>query len=336
MAADIKRTAHLPEWKIKEVQDLVEKISQSRVIGVVGLRDIPASDLQQMRGELRANVEIKVVRNTVAKRALKGSAPEIEPLTDLVEDQTALIFSDENPFKLYNILQKSKRPMLLKLGSKSPKDIMIEPGETSFSPGPMVGKLQSAGIPAAIKGGKVVVTQHVTLIREGEIVSAKVAEILKDMDIFPRNVGLDLRGAYEEGLIFQAKDLSLNLDELLSQFGSASANAFNLAIEVGYATSQTVAHMLQIAQAKARGLVVELGIPVPDVMEYVLLKAAANARAVSSLVMGAKTSTTVPSGSAVHSSSEKEDSEVKKKDTEEVAVVEGLGALFGQKEVDLK
>jgi len=328
MAADIKRTAHLPAWKIKEVETLVEKIRQNRVIGVVGVRDLPAVDLQQMRNDLRDRIEIRMVRNTIAKKALRGSAPEIERLADFVEDQSALIFSNENPFKLYSMLEKSKRPMLIKTGSKSPKDIIIEPGETTFSPGPMVGKLQAAGIPAAIKSGKVVINQQVTLVKEGQVVSTKVADILKDMDIFPRSVGIDLRGAYEGGLIFHAKDLSLDLEKLLSQFGSASAKAFNLAIEVGYATSQTVIPMLQMAQTKATSLVIKLGIPVPSMMEFVLSKAAADAMAIDSLMSGAKSSDQAPLSIDVQVPKAKEKQDAEKKDAEEDAGVEGLGALF--------
>jgi large subunit ribosomal protein L10 len=154
MAGVVRRTAHLPEWKVKDVQELIEKIGKSRVIGVVGLREIPASNLQQMRGDLRGNVEIRMVRNTIARRALEASDPKIRPLADYIEDQTALIFSDENPFRLNSLLEKGKKPMPIKPGAKAPKDIVVEAGETSFSPGPMVGKLQAAGIPAAIKGGR--------------------------------------------------------------------------------------------------------------------------------------------------------------------------------------
>ena len=330
MAAEVKRTAHVPEWKVKEVQELVEKISQSRVIGVVGIREIPASDLQQMRGELRETIEVKMVRNTIAKRALENSVPEVRPLAEFVEDQTALIFCDENPFKLYAIFEKSKRPMPIKAGSRSPKNIVIERGETSFSPGPMVGKLQAAGIPAAIKGGKVVINQQITLVKEGEIVSSKVADILKDMEIFPKNVGLNLRAAYEGGLVFRAKDLTLDVQGIISQFGLASAKAFGLAVEVAYATPQTIVPLLHIAQAKARGLVTELGIPVPGMMELVLLKAAANAQAIESIVSGVKVPIPAPSVEAMpETKSEEEDKQEKKESKEEEAGVEGLGALFG-------
>jgi large subunit ribosomal protein L10 len=325
MAAEVRRTAHLPEWKVNEVKELVEQIGKSKVVGIVGMREIPASNLQQMRTELRGRIEIKMVRNTIARRALEASSPDIRPLADYIEDQTALIFSDDNPFKLFSLLEKGKRPMPIKAGSKAPRDIVVEAGETSFSPGPMVGKLQAAGIPAAIKGGKVVINQQLTLVKEGEVVSAKVADILKTMEIFPRNVGLDMKAAYEGGLIFKAKDLTIDVDGLISQFSSASAKAFSFAVEVGYATPKTVGPILQRAQIKARALVAEAGIPVPGMMNIVLAKAVANAQAIARLTSGE--AAPAAATAAAPTAAAEETKEEEKKEEEDTA--EGLGALFG-------
>jgi large subunit ribosomal protein L10 len=319
MAGEIRHTAHIPEWKVKDVEELIEKISKSRVVGVVGVREIPASNLQQMRGSLRGNVEIRMVRNTIARRALEASAPEIRPLADFIEDQTALIFSNDNAFKLNSLLEKGKQPMPIKAGSRAPKDIVVEAGETTFSPGPMVGKLQAAGIPAAIKGGKVVINQRITLAKEGKIVPAKTADILKTMEIFPRNVGLELRAAFEGGLIFKSKDLSINVDSKIAELCNASATALSFAVEIGYTTPVTIGPMLQKAQTKARALVLEAAIPVPSMMEFILAKAAANAKAIDTIARGE----TAPAAAAPAAKKEKEE----KKDEGDTAA--GLGALFG-------
>jgi len=324
MAAEVRRTAHIPEWKVREVAELIEQIGKSRVVGIVGMREIPASNLQQIREELRGKAELRMVRNNIARRALEASSPEVRPLADFLEDQSALVFSDENPFRLQGMLEKSKRPMAIKAGSKAPSDIVIEAGETSFSPGPMVGKLQAAGIPAAIKGGKVVINQTLTLVKEGEVVSPKVADILKIMEIFPRNVGLDLRAAYEGGLVFKAQDLAINVEALVAQFSSASAQALSFAVEVGYATPETIGPILQRAQAKARGLVAEVGIPVPGMMELVLSKAAANAKAIASLTSGE--APPAPAEEKAQAQAEEETVDEKKEEEETAA---GLGALFG-------
>jgi len=323
MAAETRHTAHIPEWKVKDVEELIEMISKSRVVGVVGVREIPADNLQQMRGSLRGNVEIRMVRNTIARRALEASAPEIRPLADFIEDQTALLFSNDNPFKLNSLLEKGKQPMPIKAGARAPKDIVVEAGVTSFSPGPMVGKLQAAGIPAAIKSGKVVINQKITLAKEGEVVSAKTADILKTMEIFPRNVGLELRAAYEGGLIFKVKDLSIDVEAQISELFAASAKAFGFAVEIGYATPKTVGPMLQKARAKATALVLEAGIPVPSMMEMLLAKAAANAKALSRLASGEA----ALEAAAVPAPAKAEEEKEEKKDEEDTAA--GMGALFG-------
>jgi large subunit ribosomal protein L10 len=326
MAAETRHTAHIPDWKVKNVAELVEKISKSRVVGIVGVREIPADNIQQMRGDLRGNVEIKMVRNNIARRALQASAPEISKLSDYIEDQTALIFSDENPFKLYRLLEKGKKPMPIKAGSRAPHDIVIEAGETSFSPGPMVGKLQAAGIPAAIKGGKVVINQKVTLAKEGDVVPAKTAEILKTMEIFPRKIGLELRAAYEDGLIFKVEDLTIDVEAQLSELTVASAKAFGFAVEIGYATPSTVVPMLQKAQTRARALVLDAGIPVPGMMEMILAKAAANAKVLASVASG-EAAPAAPAAAAPAAEAEVKEEKDEKKDEEETAA--GLGALFG-------
>ncbi|MDD4448554.1 MAG: 50S ribosomal protein L10 [Methanothrix sp.] len=323
MAAETRHTAHIPEWKVKDVEELVEMIKKSRVVGIVGVREIPADNLQQMRGSLRGNVEIRMVRNTIARRALESSVPEIRPLADFIEDQTAMLFSNDNPFKLNSLLEKGKQPMPIKAGARAPKDIVIEAGVTSFSPGPMVGKLQAAGIPAAIKSGKVVINQNITLAKEGEVVSAKTADILKTMEIFPRNVGLELRAAYEGGLIFKVKDLSINVDAQISELSLASAKAFSFAVKIGYATPQTIGPMLQKAQTEARALVLDAGLPVPGMMEMLLAKAVANAKALNRLASGEAAPTAAPVAAPVKAEEEKEE----KKDEEDTAA--GMGALFG-------
>ena len=217
--------------------------------------------------------------------------------------------------------------MPIKPGARAPKDIVVEAGETSFSPGPMVGKLQAAGIPAAIKGGKVVINQRITLAKEGEVVSAKTADILKTMEIFPKNVGIELRAVYEGGLVFQTKDLAIDVDSLISQFSSASSRAFGFAVEIGYVTPDTVGPILQRAQAKARSLVAETGIPVPGMMDIVLAKAVANAKAIESLVSGG--SAPAPAQAAPAAPKAVAEEEKKEEKKEEEAGVEGLGALFG-------
>ncbi len=326
MSVQVRHTEHVPEWKIREVEDLVERIVESPVVGLVGLTDIPAKQIQDLRSELRDVATIKVVRNNVARRAIEKCSDDVLPLADGIEAQTAFIFTDVNPFKLYKMLDEKKQPMPIKAGGKAPIDIVIEKGETSFSPGPMVGKLQSAGIPAAIKSGKVVINETKLVAEEGETVSAQLAEVLATMEIFPRKVGLELRAVYEGGLVFRSEDLTIDVKDILSQMSTASAQALGLALEIGYATPTTISPLLQRAASKARNLVLECAIPVPSMMEALLARAAADASVLNNLVEGGPAEAPVADAPAVKA--EEKDEEAEKEEDEE-AGLGGLSALFG-------
>ncbi|NTV76896.1 MAG: 50S ribosomal protein L10, partial [Methanothrix sp.] len=80
------------------------------------------------------------------------------------------------------------------------------------------------------------------------------------------------------------------------------------------------------AQRRATALVLEAGIPVPGMMEMLLAKAAANARALSRLASGEATAA-APAAAAPVAKAAAEEEKEEKKDEEETAA--GLGALFG-------
>jgi len=326
MSVQVRRTEHVPEWKIREVEDLVERIGESPVVGLVGLTDLPAKQLQDLRAALRDVATIKMVRNNIARRAIEKCSDDVSPLADAIEAQIAFIFTDTNPFQLYKMLEEKKQPMPIKAGGKAPADIVIEKGETSFSPGPMVGKLQSAGIPAAIKSGKVIINETKVVAEEGETVSAQLAEVLATMEIFPRKVGLELLAVYEGGLVFRSEDLTIDTEAILSQMSTASAQALGLAVEIGYATPTTIGPLLQRAASKARNLVLECAIPVPGMVEALLAKAAADASVLTSLVEGGPAE--APAASAPAEKTEEKAEEAEKEEDEE-AGLGGLSALFG-------
>ncbi|MCR3884932.1 MAG: 50S ribosomal protein L10, partial [Methanothrix sp.] len=71
MSVQVRHTEHVPEWKIREVEDLVERIGESPVVGLVSLTEIPAKQIQDLRADLRDFATIKMVRNNIARRAIE-------------------------------------------------------------------------------------------------------------------------------------------------------------------------------------------------------------------------------------------------------------------------
>ncbi len=272
----------MKEWKKDEIEDIKQKVHNHSVIGIVGMRGMPAKQLQFMRRNLRGKALLKMSRNTLIKRAIEESNDKIHPLMGFIEDQTALIFSETDPFKLYRLIEKGKLPAPAKPGDTPPKDILIEKGPTSFKPGPVVGELQNAGISAAIEGGRVIIRETKTVAKKGEAISPKLAEMLKRLEIYPMEVGLDLRAAYENGIIY--KELAIDESKYFSDFTSAAQNAFNLAIGIEYPSKDTIRVLLSKACNSARNLAIRETIFEPYVMESIIYRAYAQVTSISKLI----------------------------------------------------
>lgn len=193
--------AHVAEWKFKEVEDLTKIIKDNSVIGVAEIGSIPAPQMQQMRENLREKMVIRSSKNTLIFRALDDSEKNIKNITalkEIITGQTALIATDLNPFKLFNQLKKTRSKAPARGGEIAPEDIVVKKGDTPFKPGPIVGDLQKVGIPASIQGGKVVINKDKVLVKEGEVISSDIVQMLTRLEIFPIEIGISLHGCYED------------------------------------------------------------------------------------------------------------------------------------------
>ena len=277
-------THHLPTWKKDEVAEIKKNAKAYSLIGLVDMYGIPAQQVQQIRRNLRGKAVIKVTRNTLIKHAFEDIGGDVKDLSKYISGHSAIIFTNDNPFKLFKQLEKTKTKMAAKAGDKAPEDIVIEKGPTSFKPGPIVGELQQAGIPAAIEGGKVKIRETKTVVKKGGVISAKLAAILAKLDIKPMDVGLALQAAYHEGGIFEPSVLAVDETVVLAQIQLAATQAFNLSVNESIPTKDTMEAILTKAVREARGLAVEAAIYEKDVIDAIIGKAHAESQAINGLV----------------------------------------------------
>ncbi len=296
-------------------------------------------------------VKIRIYRNNLIHRALDESGSDLSPIGSSVNDQTALVFTDLNPFKLYKLLKSSKTEAPIRAGAIAPADITVEGGPTSFAPGPIVGDLQNAGIPARIDKGKVVIRETKVVAHEGETVSHALSEMLTRLEIYPMTVGFDLRAVYDNGTILEADALDIDEAKYAADIATATTGAFNLAIAIAYPTPVTIPTLLAKAASDARNLAINSAIPVPAIIDLLLSKAQSSAIALAVsitdpdalgeslqelLMVGAEAAAGAGDGTeeAVATDAETEESapaenvEGEGEEKEEEAA-EGLGLLFG-------
>jgi len=277
-------THHLPSWKRDEVAEIRKYAKQYTLIGLVDMYGIPAQQVQQIRRNLRGKAVIKVTRNTLIRHALDEIGGETKGIAKYISGHSAMIFTNDNPFKLFKQLEKTKTKMAAKAGETAPEDIIVEKGPTSFKPGPIVGELQQAGIPAAIEAGKVKIRETKTIVKKGAVISAKIATVLIKLDIKPMDVGLALQVAFHDGSIYEPAVLSVDETQLLAQIQLAGQQVFNLSVNAAIPTKETMAPILTKAVREARGLAVEAAIYEKDVVDAIIGKAQRESQAIKTLV----------------------------------------------------
>jgi large subunit ribosomal protein L10 len=280
----VRKTESIPQWKQEEVDAIVDFIRSYASVGVVGVGGIPSRQLQDMRRGLHGQAEVRVSRNTLVERALDEVGEGYEQLTDLVSGQVALIGTNDNPFGLYKELEASKTPAPINAGEVAPNDIVIPEGDTGIDPGPFVGELQTVGAAARIMDGSIKVTEDSTVLESGEEVSADLANVLSELGIEPKEVGLDLRGVYSEGVLFDPEELAIDVEEYRADVEAGAAAARNLSINAVYPTATTAGSLLAKGAGEAKALGLFAAIEDEDLMPDLVAKADAQLRALASQI----------------------------------------------------
>jgi large subunit ribosomal protein L10 len=277
-------TSHLPKWKRDEIADIMRLSTEYRLTGLVDMYGIPARQVQDIRRNLKGKAELKMMRNTLILHALNEMSGQIKDLGERLEGHSALIFTNENPFKLHSMLEKTKTKMTARPGEIAPMDIVISKGPTTFKPGPIVGELQQVGIPAAIEAGKVTIRETKTVVREGQEISKKLADALAKLDIKPMDVGLILQAAFYEGTVYESDVLAIDEVTFYNNIIKAVTQAINLSVNAAIPTKDTASNLLVKAVREARGVAIEAAIASSDVIDAIIGRAQSQAMALKSVV----------------------------------------------------
>ena len=282
--SSVRRTETIPEWKREEVAELVEFVDSYQSVGIVGVAGIPSRQLQAMRRELHGSAAVRMSRNTLTTRALEEVGDGVETLTEFVSGQVALVGTNDNPFGLFKQLEASKTPAPINAGEVAPNDIVIPEGDTGVDPGPFVGELQTVGASARIMDGSIKVTEDSTVLTEGEVVDDDLANVLVELGIEPKEVGLDLKAVYSEGVLFEPDELEIDVDEYRADVQSAAAAARNLSVNAAYPTAATAGTLLAKASGEAKSVGLFAAIESPDVVPDLIGKADAQLRALAAQI----------------------------------------------------
>ena len=332
--------AHVAAWKKDMVSELVQDMREYPVIAIVDMAGIPGQQIQSMRAGLRSHAKLKMTKDKLMLLALDEivkEKPGVAPLKEAVHGQCAIVTTDIDPFKLFKKLEATKTAAPAKEGQIAPYDIVVHKGPTPFGPGPIIGELQKIGIPAAIEAGKIAVKKDTTLVKAGEPIPGPVAAMLPKLEILPMIVGMDLRAAYEDGVIYKRDVLNIPEDYYPTMFATAAHDALALGVSIAFPTKDTIVPLIAKAFRETMGLSLAAAIPTKDNIDMLLAKADAQMLSVAAAcgytndsIAARLSSAAAASVAPVESAPAKTESvEEEEEEVSEEEAAAGLSALFG-------
>jgi large subunit ribosomal protein L10 len=271
---------HVPERKIKLVHELAALMDKYNIIGIVNMENLPAKQLKNMRAQLREKVVLIMSKKRLIRLAIEESKKQnIKEMEKHVKGMPALLFTNDNPFALFNMLKKNKSTAPIKAGQKAPREITVHAGATNFAPGPIIGELGGFKIKAGIEGGKVAIKEDKVVAKEGDLVDAKLAGLLTRLGIEPMEIGLNLVAVYENGEILTSDVLDIDEEAYKQNIMTAASEAYNLAIFTAIAIPDTIKSLLSKAHAEAHTLAKEANIITSETIKEKLAQADAEMNA---------------------------------------------------------
>ena len=261
--------------KISEVEEVAQLIKKYKVIGIASLQKVRAAQLQEFKKNLADKVFMRVIQNTLMRRAIENinEKPELKKLVEYLEGANIYLFTDLNPFKLALLLEKGKVITTAKSGDIAAFDVIVPAGNTAQPPGPIISQLNAVGLRTRIESGSVWISKDTLVAEKGDVISERLASILSKLGIKPVEAGLVMKVAYDENLIITEEQLRIDLDEIRRNVENAHVYAFCLSLSVVYPTMENMEVLVQIAHQEAYVLVINAVIPTKDTMKDLIRRA---------------------------------------------------------------
>src|SRR3989344_1615476 len=226
-----QRKKEIPKQKIKDVKELTELAKTKKTILIASIKNLPASQFQEIGKKLRGKASVKVPKRNLMIMAIEATKnSELKKLEKYVGDSVAILFSDLDSFELAGELVKNKSPAKAKTGQIAPNDIQIEKGKIN------------------IKESKIIA-------KKGEKITQAACDIMAKLEIKPFSIGFVPIAAFDnkEGKIYT--NIKIDREGTIEELKKSYSKALAFAVEIAYTTQDTIRFLLAKAASHERALI---------------------------------------------------------------------------------
>lgn len=266
--------------KVQMYNNLLELTKQYKVIALVKMEKVRATQLMQVRKNFRDQLKIMMTKNNVAKKALQTvDIKGMDKIMEALDGQRAFMFTNMDPFKLSLTLDKSKIYLPAKGGDVATDEIVIPAGNTGIPPGPVLSEFKEAKVATKIDAGSIAVSEDTVVATPGDVISHKLAALLSKLNVKPIKAGMSIYLALQDGVFYSNEDLRIDVDEARQELLASFNSALALAVDASYVAKESIEHLLRKAFSNARSLSINAGYVTPDTVKDTLASANVKAQA---------------------------------------------------------
>lgn len=262
---------------------------------VVDCTNVPSKSVAQTRRVLRENGLLFMYgKNTYLRAAINSDdSPKAKALSELLRGNVGVCFVKDDLAQAYELLTSVTTPAAARAGAIAPCDVTIEKRVTGIQPG-QTSFFQSLQVPTKITKGNIEIISDVELIKEGEIVNANQAALLKLLNITPFTYQFNPKVVNDGGEVFDAKVLSINAEFMKEVCEAEASKLCALSLATGQLNKLSAPHALRKTYMDAIALCVAVGMTDEKIEKALAAGSASN------------TATSAPASAAAEEAKEEE------------------------------
>jgi len=292
---------HIPEWKIEEINTLMDLFSTYKNVAVIEVARIHDIQIQSTRKILRGKAVFKMSKKSLQLRAIdqfktKSKKSNLDELAKNIPGQSSLVFTNLDFIELKKIFHENEWMVPAKPNEITPVDIWVPAGDTGLPTGQVISELNmTLKLPTKIMNDIIHIREDTRTHKIGDLVTVKQAAVLKKLGVTPIESLIKIHFAWSDGEVVPIETLYMDVEE----FKRNVAMAYNQAL----------------------GIAFEMPFYVENIPEDYIRRAVSEANTLEEIIFGEGISVPAESKPKV---------EEKEKETEEEPKEEvGIGGLFG-------
>jgi len=231
-------------WKGLYFKKLEEYVTEYPKVLVVAVDNVGSRQMQEIRQTLRGHGELLMGKNTLIRKCLRGLVekhPDLEKLMPCIKGNVGFVFTKDDLREVKKLILSIKVKAPAKAGAVAPVDVWVPAGNTGMGP-EKTSFYQALAIPTKIARGTIEILNDVHLIKKGDKVGASEATLLNMLNVSPFSYGLVLLQVFEDGGLYEASVLEIDLNDLRTRFLSGVRNIAALSLAIGYPTLASAPH----------------------------------------------------------------------------------------------